>query len=90
MQIDWLEFRKLVEERQDPNPMIQRYGKGPADKKCRECEHLICFCYPSGRRFYKCSLRSLSHSSSSDHRLKWNACAMFKERTGDIKRYFFV
>lgn len=59
------------------NPMVRQLGKGPAGRKCGECEHL--FQKVFNRNYYKCGLRANTNGAATDHRLKWHACRWFQE-----------
>ena len=56
------------------------YGVTP-DKKCGECDLLRRYDY-HGKRYYKCSLRRITHGAATDHRFSWAACGRFEEWDG--------
>lgn len=60
---------------QEINEMVGVFGKGPIDKKCKDCVHLTEF-----RGYKKCVHRGLTGGASTDHGSYWPACARFKER----------
>ncbi|MGG3890063.1 hypothetical protein [Metabacillus fastidiosus] len=41
MQIEMELDVPIDESKADPNPMVQVYGFGPDDKRCKHCSHLI-------------------------------------------------
>jgi len=49
-------------------------GRGPIGERCGTCAHCTYERRRNPRRWYKCSLGSLSHSEASDIRLKTAAC----------------
>jgi hypothetical protein len=59
------------------NPMPSVYGPGPADKRCRDCVHLLVF--EQSRRWFKCELRRMSSSVVTDHRATWPTCGKFEQ-----------
>lgn len=70
----------------DPNPCIYAFGKGPEGKHCRTCRSLRAFGGEGRRRrWYKCLLRRSPQDPtkmggpSTDHRVRWNACAKYME-----------
>jgi hypothetical protein len=63
----------------NPNPCVQRWGRGPAGALCRDCAHLTV--YEQSRKWYKCGLRTdLTHGAKTDHRVKWDACSRYEAR----------
>lgn len=87
-QRDWLEeyLKKNGIERSVPalknapeklNPCVAFYGRGPANKTCKKCVHLI----RQGREktFLKCDLREITRGAATDHRAGWPACAKYQE-----------
>ncbi len=74
----------------NPNPMITRYGRGPAGKECGDCVHLRCF--RQSATWYKCALREWQTKSGkypgtrypgTDHRVHFPACARFEQNLED-------
>jgi hypothetical protein len=61
----------------DPNPMIKVYGVGPNGAKCKTCKHLTSI-RPGQNKYYKCSLRGITHGPGTDHRVNWNACGKYQ------------
>lgn len=61
---------------------IEMYGPGPEGETCRTCSNRIeGYC---GNKFVrKCPEWILSHSETTDIRLKWAACGKWKERAND-------
>ncbi|WP_235473560.1 hypothetical protein, partial [Lysinibacillus macroides] len=45
----------IDESKLDHNPMVNTYGYGPEDKRCKHCKHLFARQY--ARTYYKCGLR---------------------------------
>lgn len=62
------------------NPLLPIFGPGPDGAKCGDCEHLFRQGGTAGT-YYKCELRSLSRSASTDHRVRWPACGKYVERS---------
>ncbi len=58
------------------NPLIVRYGPGPAGARCRDCCHRWRMGHNS-KTYGKCNLRPLTHGAGSDHPGKWPACKRF-------------
>lgn len=71
------EGMRILRERM-PNPMVYKHGPGPEGKRCKTCRHVVSI-RPGQNRYWKCDRRSLSHSQTSDHRLKWPACRLYEE-----------
>jgi hypothetical protein len=61
----------------DQNPMVRVHGYGPKGKQCKTCKHLISH-RPGQNRYYKCTLRGITHGPGTDHRVRWAACAMYE------------
>lgn len=57
------------------NPKIPYAG--PADKHCKDCDHLRKKEYHN-KRYYKCKIVGYSNGAGTDIRLKWPACCEFK------------
>jgi len=62
------------------NPCLAVYGAGPEGAKCGTCVHLVKAYY--SKVYYKCDLRELSHSATTDHRVRWPACGKYEEGEG--------
>lgn len=62
------------------NPMVVKYGLGPDDKRCKDCEYLVG--YRQSKVWYKCKLRGVSKSEATDHRVNWETCSKFSPETG--------
>lgn len=83
------ELFHIPETKGNPNPCILLYGLGPEGAKCKSCVLLLHRVGANGRRWYKCALRRASFdrrymgASSTDHRLKWDACGRY-EREGEV------
>lgn len=60
------------------NPMVIGYGEGPADRRCHDCAHLI-RSHGGSREYYKCDLRGVSSSATTDHRWGWPTCGLFEQ-----------
>ena len=58
------------------NPMLV-LGPGPIGATCATCDHLYMRGDVSGR-YYKCDLRRDTRGPSSDHRVRWPACARYE------------
>lgn len=65
----------------NPNPCLSLYGVGPDGVTCKGCVHLRYRPLRSGKRYWKCDLRKLTESASSDHRVSWQACGRYEKRT---------
>lgn len=65
------------------NPMLRLVGPGPEGRRCGDCVHLLA--RSLAKTYYKCELRSLSGSATSDHRVRWPACSRFEERDGGVE-----
>lgn len=70
-----------------PNPMVVKFGPGPAGITCCDCVHLHGF--RQSATWYKCELRAWKSKGGKypgtiypgkDHRVRWPACAKFEER----------
>lgn len=46
-------------------------------KKCKTCTH--CVCRKWDKKYYKCELWCMSHSTATDIRLKNQACGKYEE-----------
>lgn len=57
--------------------MHLRYGVGPQDAKCGDCDNCVYHRYD--KRYYKCRLYGTSSSESTDWRVRWPACGMFNK-----------
>lgn len=70
-------FEAPVPERgQHPNPCVRKHGFGPEGVRCVSCSRLSN--HVRGRRYYKCELRGVTHSPATDHRVSWDACALYE------------
>lgn len=56
--------------------MYRVYGMVP-DKSCKTCVH--CRFIQYNKRYYKCDLSNLSHSTATDWRISWTACGKYEE-----------
>jgi hypothetical protein len=45
---------------------------------CKTCEHI--YCNQWNKKYYKCSLWHISHSTATDIRLKDTACGLYKPK----------
>lgn len=61
--------------RRDPNPCIRLYGPGPADYRCRDCQHFER--HRQGTTWFKCALRKNTGGRATDHRALWQTCGRF-------------
>ncbi len=60
------------------NPCLAVYGQGPDGQICKGCVHLR---YPpmrSGKKYWKCDLRKLSHGAATDHKVSYPACGRWE------------
>jgi len=53
-------------------------GSGPAGETCRTCSHA--YCHKMAGSYWKCALVKPTHSTKTDIRLKWAACARWVKR----------
>jgi len=74
------EIPEQPREPTNPNPCIALHGPGPANTACKNCVHLRYRPLRSGKRYWKCDLRRLTESASSDHRKSWPACGRYEKR----------
>ncbi len=58
------------------NPCVDIYGRGPKEKMCKSCTHLVTKTF--NRNYYKCDLRENTNGPRTDHRVFWPACAKFE------------
>lgn len=83
--ISWLdlpeELKRRPGERRPPSrlhrAMILRWGPGPAGEKCGRCVALIRVA-GGASQFLKCSETKVSSGASSDWRMWWPACGIFR------------
>jgi len=61
----------------DKNPMLTKYGlkKG---KTCKSCKFLYRDKHHN-KTYFKCEVRGVSRSASTDHRAKWSACGLYEK-----------
>lgn len=67
----------IDESKTHENPMVQAYGFGPDNKRCKHCQHLFVRQYMN--RYYKCDLRINTNGPGTDQRVNWRACSKFEE-----------
>lgn len=60
------------------NPMVIKYGEGPKDKRCKDCD-LSVWVRPGQNIYIKCKLRGITHGAGTDHRANWETCSQFKK-----------
>jgi hypothetical protein len=63
------------------NPMVVVHGPGPADTRCKACDHL--FTKQFSKAYHKCTLRPgtvNARSPQADHRVNWQACGKFTQK----------
>lgn len=77
----WAERMKTDPRHGNKNPLVRRYGLGPAGKKCLACDFGF-FQSGGSRKFYKCRLRGVSNGQATDHSSRFDACAKFKQDVG--------
>jgi len=65
------------EKKKKLNPMIKHWGKGPEDKRCKNCK----FCYSKSysKTYYKCEFRGDTNGPGTDHRANWPTCGKFQQ-----------
>lgn len=61
------------------NPLLAVYGPGPDGAQCGTCSHFFQLGGVAGT-YYKCDLRKVTSGPSSDHRVRWDACAKYEQR----------
>lgn len=90
--LDWFGMPITVPEKpaktdKGVNPCLAVYGTGPEGQKCKGCTLIAAI--GVSKNYYKCRLRKLTHSASSDHKLRWPACGKFEQREAgeDIPLY---
>jgi hypothetical protein len=77
---DWL-HRQLAAEydrrkaSRKQNPLVAIYGPGPEGAKCKTCASLTY--HTCSKRYYKCTLRGITHGPKTDHLVNWPACAKY-------------
>lgn len=64
------------------NPMVNRFGRDPYNRKCAECSILVQVDHGS-KSFYKCKLRGITRGAGTDHRLSWDACSRIEALDGE-------
>lgn len=62
------------------NPCVRAHGFGPQGATCKTCALLWCHETRAGKRFYKCRLRKCTFGMATDHRVRWDACAQYREK----------
>lgn len=65
----------LANNKPNPNPMVQKFGKDPGGRQCASCRMLERHGKYPDRNYYKCFWRGKSKSAATDHRLSWDACS---------------
>lgn len=71
------EHPKRCSAQQKKMLMIKRHGEGPPGRQCKDCKHLG---YTEhNKRYYKCELRGVTSSATTDHGYRWPACGKFEE-----------
>lgn len=71
-------FENVYMDEGDPNPCVQKYGRGPPGVKCKDCAYLAI--KPTySKNYYKCRVRGITSGAATDHRVSWNACGLFEE-----------
>jgi len=61
-----------------PHKMIQRHGRGPTGKRCKDCQHL--YVKQLAGRYYKCALFGDTNGPGTDWRCGRDACGQFAEK----------
>lgn len=59
--------------------MQELHGIKEGDDTCKTCMHCVCFHY-HGKTYYKCEKWIISHSGSTDIRLKNKACKLYERK----------
>lgn len=62
----------------DPNPCVRIFGFGPEGVTCKLCDAL--YYHQRSKRYYKCRFRSFSFGPATDHRVRWNACGVYRRK----------
>jgi hypothetical protein len=75
---DWLADQARKHPKSS-NPMVRGYGNGPAGKCCRTCRSLYAKSF--AKTYYKCLLRRDSGGAKTDHRVTWDACGKYEEKS---------
>jgi hypothetical protein len=65
------------------NPLRYTKGPGPEGATCGRCAHLSRVHHNAGS-YLKCALYGDTRGPGSDYRLKWDACALYEERPGNL------
>jgi len=52
---------------------------------CRDCTNLLGYSY-FGKKYYKCDIYGVSHSTATDWKLKWQACGHFDKPKDGVLR----
>lgn len=73
-----IQKQKLIRVPNRVNPCLAMYGKGPDDKRCKTCVHLVSFA--CAKKYYKCDLRKITHGRATDHLVNWPACSQYQPR----------
>lgn len=59
-----------------PNPCVRGFGRGPQEKICKDCIHLVENRQP--RAYTRCAMRLNTKGYATEHRRYWAACAKFE------------
>jgi len=71
---------KIKREGNRYKTMQELHGIKEGDDTCKDCDHLMNGYY-HGKSYYKCELWIVSHSSSTDIRLKNRACNKYERES---------
>lgn len=73
---------KPVKPDRNVNPCLALYGSATQGQTCKDCIHLRYAIQRNPKaRFWKCDLRRLTHGTATDHRVNWQACGRYEQRT---------
>lgn len=69
---------RITSRLQKVNPMVLKYGAGPADRNCAFCVSF--FVGGTGARgHFKCRWRGNTSGAGTDHRANWEACSKYEQ-----------
>jgi hypothetical protein len=67
------------------NPMVIKYGPGPLDKRCKDCDCIGLGGTAHVGRYYKCRYRGNTSGPGTDHRVNWETCSKFNHHKKEGK-----
>lgn len=71
-----LQFPELIGNR---NLMVRKFGLGPDGVRCKSCRFLVSR-RPGQNSYWKCEKRGITGGPATDHRVRYDACALYQER----------